>query len=50
MNKKEKESNKEMCKCSHTRGQHSYVESCRCLQVMTCKCEGFAKQGKGEGK
>ncbi len=48
MNKKEKESNKEMCKCGHTRGQHSYVESFRCLQVMSCECKGFALEGGEE--
>ena len=39
----EKERNKEMCKCGHRRGQHSYVESHRCLRVMICKCKGFEK-------
>lgn len=39
----EKEVNKIMCKCGHRRGQHSYVESRRCLQVMSCKCQGFEK-------
>ena len=43
MNKKEKEDLKIMCKCGHTKGKHSYIGHCRCLQVMNCKCEGFEK-------
>jgi len=41
INQKEKELNKQICECGHTRGQHSYIGSRRCLQVMTCNCSGF---------
>lgn len=42
ISRKEKESWKVMCKCGHRKGQHSYMESCRCLVCLDeKKCKGF---------
>ena len=43
MDKKDKKNLAKMCICGHTKGQHSYVEHRRCLQVMSCKCKGFSE-------
>jgi len=46
ISKKEKENNNKICICGHRKGEHSYKGSCRCLRVMTCKCDGFKLAGE----